>query len=437
MLMSVVEETNMNCVFYPQGPVDLVLQKILLDERELVRAVHKVCGQKLKRYADVRSSINVPFDEDILESVQAIIAQQYKQPIDIILVLAIGGSQLATVAVHQAVNGILHNDCITRPRVYFVDTVSAGTLVQILTILQAAWAQKQRVVTLIVSKSGTTLETVANTCVIYDVLKRQYAERASFNVFVVTDANSPLHVWARQENITCLCVPKIVGGRYSMLTPVGLLPLGLIGVDIVNLCAGARDAIKKELEKDFSCAALSAFYLAQYYKNGFLGVDFFVGDPCLEGLGKWYRQLIGESLGKTCIHEPLVHRALVPTVSVCSNDLHSVMQLYIGGLPALYTIFVTVKNGPDYLVPELKNVISASKSMRGLMQALNSAVIQAYQAQNKPFACMELEAITAYELGYIMQTCMIQVMYLGALLDVNAFDQPHVELYKREVRLKI
>ncbi len=430
------------CDFFLQESLAVRDRARVRAEHDLVRAVHVQRVDQHRRYADTRSSINMPFDEALITEVQQVCQKKLERPIDVLVVIAIGGSQLGTLAVHEALHGRLHNELGVGPRVYFIDTLSAVHVRQVQKILGDSWQEKQRVVLVIVSKSGTTLETVANACVLVELFKRQNSN-ARENMLVVTDHGSPLHIWAQRENIDFLLIPPPVGGRYSVLSAVGLAPLALMGVDINTLCAGAREAVAQTCAADVqqSIAAASAAQIFAYEQRGFVGVDFFVGDPCFMALGSWYRQLKGDSLGNTSRNNLAQRCALVPTVSVCSNDLHSVMQLYMGGLPKLYTLFVTAaKAQADLEIPEELSGIAESlplvhKRMHDLMKRIFDAVLAAYRKQQKPYGVILLEKITPYDIGFLLQTLMLQMMYLGALFDVNAFDQPHVELYKREVRL--
>lgn len=420
------------------------VQEVLAQEHGVLRSVHAQRMQDQTRYADVRSSINVPFDAALFEHVKTCVAKERQKGFGAIFVVGIGGSELGTVAIHQALNGLLHNELAKiadKPKIYFADTVCPHQTGQLLALFAQAQQARERVLLVIVGKSGTTVETVANAVLFYEELKKYRADLACKDTFVVTDERSPLHQWAQTQNVTSFFIPPIVGGRYSVFTPVGLLPLGLLGIDIELLCTGARDAIKKDLAQDpaqsLACAAAAQIFY--YYEHGYYGIDFFVGCPRLEWVGRWARQLVGESLGKTERTAPNKHVAVVPTVSVFTNDLHSVMQLYVGGLPKLYTQFIWAKTGDDVVIPALKPGTPkipnlAGKSMHELMHQFYSAVCAAYDAQSKPYSVFELESINEFEIGFLLQTLMLQTMYLGALLDVNPFDQPHVELYKKEMR---
>ena len=169
--------------------------------------------------------------------------------------------------------------------------------------------------------------------------------------------------------------------------------------------------------------------------------DNFIFAPQLESVGKWYRQLMGESIGKeTDLTGTTVHTGITPTVSVGSVDLHSVTQLYLGGPRDKVTTFVsTAAHDSDAKVPadqmfptlvEHLGGVSASKIMNAILQGVKKT----YKSQGLPFMEIELESVSPREIGAFFQFKMIEMMYLGKLLNINTFDQPQVELYKIETK---
>ena len=226
------------------------------------------------------------------------------------------------------------------------------------------------------------------------------------------------------------------------MSAVGLFPLLLAGVDIKSLRAGAEGIRAQCLNIDINNnpAAQSALVAQQAYQHGQFVHDTFVFNSELESLGKWYRQLLGESIGKSEIGVDTAKVGFVPTVSVGSTDLHSVGQLYLGGPARILTTFVhnakdlqTFAVPKDRLFPKLATMITG-KTSADIMSAIMAGTMKAYNAQALPFMEIIFDGITAYELGAFMQFKMIEMMYLGRLFSVNAFDQPAVELYKVETK---
>jgi len=243
--------------------------------------------------------------------------------------------------------------------------------------------------------------------------------------------------------VTYLTIPKQVGGRYSVLSAVGLFPLCALGVDIDALHQGASDIRSYCLNDDLAHnpAAQSAAVVAYHHQSGKIISDTFVFNSELESLGKWYRQLLGESIGKEHdVDGNQVFTGITPTVSVGSTDLHSVGQLYLGGPKDKLTTFVySTDESQKLLVPNERTFSSVVEMVNGkttndVMSAILEGVKIAYNKQQVPFMSVELASITPYEIGAFMQFKMMEMMYLGKLLNVNPFDQPNVESYKLETK---
>lgn len=215
-----------------------------------------------------------------------------------------------------------------------------------------------------------------------------------------------------------------------MFSAVGLFPLAFIGIDIKEFLNGAQQLVSTGINNNIlnNPAAISALTLYGQYKQGKNIHDTFLFSPCLESLGQWYRQLNAESLGKKVNkHNEIVNVGMTPTVSIGSNDLHSVAQLYLGGPYDKFTTFVTVN-----LQEEMQDFSYAL-----VMPAIALATQQAYQNDNRLFCTVELEHVDENHLGQFMALKMFETLYLGYLLEINPFDQPQVELYKKEIKLSL
>lgn len=413
------------------------IKHLLTEEQKILQTTFDV-RKTSQKYETDYASINVPFDESIVKKVKKVITEKQKLSIDSLVVIGIGGSNLGTLAIHQALNGLLYNDQNKIPSLYFADTTDPNYLSQLMIILESKLKNHKNILLNIVTKSGSTVESITNFQVLLELVKKYQPDYKKY-IVVTTDQNSPLDQWAKHEQITRLQVPTLVGGRYSVLSEVGLFPLGFIGIDIEQLHAGARDAVESGLKKE-SDAIKNACAIYHAYQKGFIIHDLFIFALELEGLGKWYRQLSGESLGKPLKDDPQMRCILTPTVSIGSIDLHSVTQLYLGGLPPTFTTFIgiqhwnkTIKIKKDTSLAILDQTIQ-EKTVNEIMNAIFHGTIAAYKKQKKPYTILMLPQINEYHLGYLMQTCMIQIMYLGKLCNVNPFNQPQVELYKKETK---
>ena len=247
---------------------------------------------------------------------------------------------------------------------------------------------------------------------------------------------------AQKNKYSVLAIPTNVGGRFSVLSAVGLFPLGMVHMPIYDLLAGAASMISLATNAlEYNVVAQSAATLYAQYSKGIVIQDMFVFSHQLRSIGAWYRQLMGESIGKQNDRQgKIVERGITPTVSIGSVDLHSVGQLYLGGPRDKCSMFVTVeKTEHEIFVPHLAEFEQSVANIQGksvsfIMQAIIQGVKTAYQKQQRPFVGLMLPEISAWHIGELLQFKMIEIMYLGYLLDVNPFDQPNVELYKTETR---
>jgi glucose-6-phosphate isomerase len=388
-------------------------------------------------YQEAECSLNLAKDESLLQKVQELAAEKVSQSLKYSIVVGIGGSNLGTKAVYDALKG--SRDVAGEPgvRMLFAETTDPEQL-DALTHLMTRVSSPDEVLITLISKSGGTTETIAN----FEILMQPLAEKFSNileRVVVITDEGSKLWQTADQKGIATLAIPGLVGGRYSVLSAVGLFPLLSVGIDVVRLRQGAVAVLGKCFDGN-DIAAASAAALAQQYHAGRVINDNFFFHPELESLGKWYRQLMGESIGKKDdIHGQAVHVGITPTISLGSTDLHSVGQLYLGGPRDKFTTFVSSRSEvrmplPQHrLLPELVPMISG-KSAADVMDAILEGVKIAYDKADLPFMEVTLDAIDENSLGAFMQLKMLEMMYLGQLLQVNSFDQPSVEDYKIETK---
>lgn len=397
-------------------------------------------GEKLRMvaqeigYVALESSINLPFDEGMHNEIEAVAAKFKTPALKYIIHIGIGGSGLGTQAVYEALLGSYDTLNSHRfPKVIFVDTNCSGVIESIQGIIQDLQSVEEVVVN-VISKSGTTTETVANFEVIHALLKKRFGE-VKHRIVVTTDRDSKLWIAGEREGFTCLSIPKNVGGRYSVLSAAGILSLSLAGIDTRALCEGASSmreiCLSDNTEENI--ALLSAAILYGHYQKGISIHNSFFFRPELESLGKWYRQLVGESLGKD-------GKGILPIVSIGSTDLHSVAQLYLGGPKNIFTTFVRVESeNTGVMVPTapiLTGLVPgiAGKDFSGIGNAIYGGVLAAYTKHTLPFVEIVFPEISEKTLGAYVQFKMIETIYLGHLLGVNAFDQPNVEEYKAETR---
>lgn len=393
---------------------------------------HLVTVSNDKTYAHLESSLTLPFDENILAKVQAMKEKKITKNLKYILIIGIGGSNLGTKALYDAFFGFYDLVEPTRfPKMIFLDTQDETVLAKTSALIQSL-SSKEEILVNALSKSGSTTETMSNLEVIIKILKDKFGEVQDRFVFT-TDDGSKMHQIANTKGIDVLTLPKTVGGRFSVFSAVGLFPLAMAGFELQAILSGAQEMRDRCLSDDQANPAMtSAAQLYYYSTRGKTIHDLFIFLPQLESLGKWYRQLMGESIGKN-------GKGITPTVSIGSTDLHSVGQLYLGGPKDKITTFLYGTATKSTLTVPTEMEFHLVEGIQGkkisvIMNAIVSGTKIAYKNQDLPFMEICFDELSAKEISAFMQFKMMEMMYLGQLMKINAFDQPHVELYKTETK---
>ena len=412
-------------------------------ERKLQSEIYHMKSAVSKGYNDDRASINLCDDQEILQGIKSLINEKKALNPKCLIVVGIGGSNLGTLAVQEAVLGKLYNQLDPEIKILYADTVDDDLIHSLISIVEPVLRQGDNVILNGVTKSGGTTETIANFQIFVDLLKKYRKKEYVKYIIVTSDRESQFWDFAQEQGFSTLEIPKKVGGRYSVFSSVGLFPLGLLGLDINELLRGARDIKTRCLQTSIgdNPAAMSAslIYLHKQKKRNIH--DLFLFNSDLESLGKWYRQLMGESVGKEFNQSGnQVYEGITPTVSIGSSDLHSMAQLYLGGPFDKFTTFVRVKenkrriNTSDNL--EYSTLVKGicGKPLNLILDAILTGVQRAFQKGKRPYVELVLPDKSEYSIGQFLQMKMMEMMYLGYLLDVNPFNQPNVESYKRETR---
>lgn len=401
------------------------------------RYVHARSGSERHTPMDF---VNVPFASEAYDTVVSLVERKKKLNPVVILVIGIGGSHLGAAACYQA---CAPDQSAAHPPLMFVDTVDPDFVSAALEQVQAILHAGKAVLINIITRSGSTLETIANAELFVALIKQFYPTNYYDYLVIITEKDSPLWHYAQKASVDCLEIPPAVGGRFSVFTPVGLFPLALGGVNTRDLLAGAQQVVDHCLAQDnaHNPAAVSAALLFLQYKKKVMQHDTFFFALALEGVGRWYRQLLAESIGKEKNKDgQIVNVGITPTVSLGTTDLHSVGQLYLGGPFNRFTTFVSYQSYDHPLpIPQVRefgalSAAVADKSLAVVYQSILQGVQQAYKNAERPFMSIVLPQKSAVYVGQFMQYAMMQVCYLGFLLDVDPFDQPEVERYKIETK---
>jgi len=420
----------------------LTAQEIAAGAQILEQEVDLLIAAQQQEYDTDYASINAPNDKKLISHIKNVAQEKLSFTPDMLLIIGIGGSNLGAAAVIQALFGTLYNDS-TPIKTYFAETVDTDYTYHIASLAESTLSAGKKILINVISKSGTTTETVVLFQFFLEILKKYCPDDYHKYVVVTTDKNSALYDFAQQHHIAALIIPEKIGGRYSVFSAVGLFPLALLGVDIDALCAGALSALALCCNKDYTLnpAATSAIIIHALYKKNFVIHNSFIFDTALENMGKWYRQLMAESIGKLYDKNGnIVHNGILPTVSIGSTDLHSVAQLYLSGPYNIFTTFISIEKNKHQCILSYHEAFAhdapmlQNKSFSTIMDAILEGTQKAYQKDQRPFVHIIIPEKTEYYLGQWMQIKMYEIIYLSFLMNINPFDQPQVELYKKETK---
>lgn len=422
-------------MLHVSAPMDAFDEKVL----EYRMALRKLVFEAKTETAH-EASLVLPEIEEYLQTSLRYSQELADDQLKYHIVIGIGGSNLGTKAIYDAMYGTedsLSTGRLARARLLFAETIDARWLLYFCQQILPSLNNSRQFLVTIINKSGSTTETIANAEIILHDLEMQFnRDEIAQRTVVMSDEGSALWHYAEEHALPFLKVPQNVGGRFSVFSNVGLFPLATVGVDVELLLKGAREVLGWYLtgETVDDQALRTATYMASEYIAGRAIHDSFFFEPTLESLGKWQRQLIGESIGKS---ETI---GITPTVSIGTTDLHSMGQLYLAGPYHRMTEFVFVSGASHELIPQhrfMPQLVEqiAGKDAHAIMAAVVTATKRAYESGNRSFYEVTIDEIDAWHLGAYMQYKMLTIIYLGNILNVNTFDQPAVEGYKRETRL--
>jgi glucose-6-phosphate isomerase len=344
--------------------------------------------------------------------------------------VGIGGSALGPMALHKALNHPYYNSLADRgPRIHFAENTDPVTLAAILDVADpgGTWVN-------VVTKSGSTAETMANFLVIRAFLVDAlgdfgYQERT----IATTDPEEGfLKQIADRDDLRVLPIPQDVGGRFSVLTPVGLLPAAVTGIDVEALLAGAArcvDEVNEQGAEHPAVVGAAMHYLMDTARGRNVRVMMTYADA-LERLAAWFVQLWAESLGKD-------GKGSTPHGAVGTTDQHSQVQLYMEGPQDKVIEIVEVEEHPrDLEIPgayeDLEGVgYLGGHTMAELLNVECDATRKALAEAGRPNATIKLGAVNEENLGYMLQALEVQTAIAGSLYGVNAFNQPGVEAGKQ------
>ncbi|MEG1819992.1 MAG: glucose-6-phosphate isomerase [Oscillospiraceae bacterium] len=360
-------------------------------------------------------------------------AQKIKESCDLLIVIGIGGSYLGARAAIEFIKSQNYNALKKdTPDIFFAgNTISPSALNELISICDG-----RDFCINVISKSGTTTEPAIAFRVFREMLEKKYGkQQAAERIFVTTDkSRGTLKALADAEGFESFVVPDDVGGRYSVLTAVGLLPIAVAGIDIDSLMQGARDAQNELAETDIkknNCYKYAAIRNI-LYRNGKV-VELMVSyEPSYSMMNEWFKQLFGESEGKD-------GKGIFPASAIFSTDLHSLGQYIQDGERKIFETVVTFnKPKNDYVIgvdeanTDGLNFL-AGKKLSFVNNKAFEGTILAHNDGGVPNIVLEVEQMTEYELGYLIYFLEKACAISGYILGVNPFNQPGVESYKKNM----
>jgi glucose-6-phosphate isomerase len=396
-----------------------------------------LAGVLARRTKDLRW-LDLPYQDAVRSDVQGY-ADSVQGRFENVCVLGIGGSALGNTALHSALNGPYHNLFPPRglPRLFVLDNIDPELIGAFL-----ASVDPTRTLFNVISKSGTTAETMSQFLILRALLIQRLGQRAHAEHLVVTtdESRGVLREIVKREGYRSFVVPDGVGGRYSVLSAVGLVSAALVGIDLEALLAGAAamDRRCREPELFRNPAALHAALQFLLHTRRALPMSVtFAYSHRLRDVGDWYAQLLAESLGKKHARGgAVVHRGPTPIRAVGVTDQHSQVQLYAEGpFDKWFTLLAVDRPLQDVPIPAAYPDLEAvaylgGRSLQELFFAEREGTRIALTEAGRPNATIALERIEPHALGQLIYLLELSVALMGEHYDVDAFDQPGVEAGK-------
>ncbi|MFD2705398.1 glucose-6-phosphate isomerase [Salibacterium lacus] len=408
------------------------------DEQELeqlksqVHTAHTAIHEQTGAGSDFLGWVDLPqqYDKEEFARIQQA-AAKIKSDSDVLLVLGIGGSYLGAKA---AIESLTHTFDKERggPEIYFAGHhISQSYIRDLMDILEG-----KDVSINVISKSGTTTEPAIAFRIFRDFLEKKYGkEEAAERIYATTDKEKgALKTLADEQGYETFTVPDDVGGRYSVLTAVGLLPIAAAGLDIEQMMQGADAARRTYAEPDVmknEAYQYAAIRHALYQKGK--AIELLVNyEPSLSYVSEWWKQLFGESEGKD-------HKGIFPASVNFSTDLHSMGQYVQEGRRHLFETVLQVDNaGEDVTIPETEDDLDglnylAGQSMDFVNEKAFQGTLLAHTDGDVPNLVLRIPEMNEYYFGYLVYFFEKACAVSGYLLGVNPFDQPGVEAYKKNM----
>ena len=398
----------------------------------LVSAAHKTLENRNGPGSDFLGWVDLPVDYDKEEFARIkAAAERIKKSCDVLIVIGIGGSYLGARAVIEALRSTLYNN-LTKdtPDIYYVgNSINPTYLNDVLSICEG-----KDICVNVISKSGTTTEPALAFRIFKKLVEDKYGkEEAKKRIFATTDkAKGTLKELSDTEGYETFVVPDDVGGRFSVLTAVGLLPIAVAGIDIDKLMAGAAAGREKYSKDDGNdCYKYAALRNILYNKGK--SVEMLISyDPNFVMMNEWFKQLFGESEGKD-------QKGIFPSSATFSTDLHSLGQFIQDGSRIMFETVMEIKKPKTdlFLQPDTENLdglnFLTNQNMSVVNQKAYQGTVLAHTEGGVPNMILELDDVSEETLGELIYFFEKACAISGYMLGVNPFNQPGVESYKKNM----
>ena len=414
-----------------------ILQKSIMEYKEQVENIHKELHKKANDEKDFVGWLELPTKYDKKEFLRIKkAAKKIKKESDILVVIGIGGSYLGARAVIEALTNTFNNMLTDKQRkypqiLYVGNNLSPNYINELIEYI----GDKDFSVN-VISKSGTTTEPAIAFRIFREMLENKYGiEEARSRIYVTTDKErGALKTLADNEGYEKFVIPDNVGGRYSVLTPVGLLPIATAGIDIDKLMAGAQTAQERYNDSNLKyneCYkyAVVRNILYKLYKNTEILVNY---EPKMHYFTEWWKQLYGESEGKE-------QKGIFPAGVDFTTDLHSMGQYIQEGRRNLFETVISIENSAtDIIINKDEDNLDglnylAGKGLDYVNKKAMEGTIKAHVSGDVPNIVINIEKLDEENMGELIYFFEKSCAMSGMILGVNPFNQPGVEEYKKNM----
>ena len=422
----------MSIKFNSSFATDFLRENDLKGLETQVAAAHKMLNDKSGLGNDFLGWVTLPFDYDKAEfdAIKAS-AEKIKKNCDVFIVIGIGGSYLGARAAIEFCKSQNRN-LLEKPQIIFAgNTLSSSALAEAIALCEGKDFSVN-----VISKSGTTTEPTIAFRVFKEMLEKKYGkEEAAKRIYATTDkARGTLKELSDREGYETFVIPDDVGGRYSVLTAVGLLPIAVAGINIDSMMQGAADAREKFAEGDVytnDCYKYAAMRNILYRQGK--SVEMMISyEPDYTMMNEWFKQLYGESEGKC-------GKGLFPSSAVFSTDLHSLGQYVQEGERLMFETVVMFNKPKNELIIGFDEEngdgfnFVAGQSVDYVNKKAFLGTVLAHTDGGVPNMILEMDEMNEYEFGYLVYFLEKACAVSGYILGINPFDQPGVESYKKNM----